>query len=448
MIEKSKCLALFGGEKIVQDHSSLRIKWPIVSEEDKEAVIKSFDDYDFSGRGSEEVYLLEKEMANFFGMPYATALNSGTAALHAALVSLDINEDDEVIVPNLTFIATALAVVHNKSIPVFADVDPYTYNITADNIEAVITPKTKAVVIVHMHGIPADMDPIIDICKKYHLYMIEDVAQAPGATYKGKLVGSFGDASTFSLMSQKNLATCGECGMLLNKTIVQKNKAEMLRIYGEVIKSNETRVYNSITFGWNYTLNPIQASMARTQLRSFTSLTNRIRIAGEFLNKTLSKFDWLTPPYNNEDFRSVFHFYRIMLDPTRIGYADRGRFRMAVQHALNAEGLNVRHYQTVPVSEQPVFKNKIRGLNLPPKENFPCTLHIIRSSLIIGAIGSTPSYLLCDGTSQLYFRGIEKINNNMDLLLSYASSLDYREPWEDVPVISDSFGAEYINASI
>lgn len=438
-------LALFGGTPLVKDHASLRTAWPIVTKRDRRAVIESFDREDFSGRGSPEVYALEEEMANHFMMPYATALNSGTAALHVALASLGIGEGDEVIVPNLTFIATAMAVVQNGSVPVFADIDPRTYNITAETILPQVTRKTKAVIVVHLHGFPADLRGIKKLCKERDLALIEDVAQAPGALLDGKPVGSFGDASAFSLMSQKNLATCGECGVLLNRKLDAKNRAEMVRIYGEILKPNAPRKYNSYTLGWNYTLNPLQAAMARTQLRGLDGLTRKIRSAGQRLDKGLSAFTWVRPPKDIRGAQGVYHFYRIGFDPSVFGYAHSGRFRKAVQDALDAEGLNVRHYQNVPLSGQPVFRTKdyLQSKKSFDIQNFPNTLEVIRSTLILGAISSAPGYLLCSGTVAKYLKGFAKIDANMGQVLEYADKLAYREPWEDIPKTSDSFRSRY-----
>ena len=436
-------LALLGGGAIVKDHASLRIKWPITTAGDREAVFGAFDRHDFSGRGSEEIYALESEMAQYFSMPYATALNSGTAAIHAALVSLGVKRGAEVIVPNLTFVATAMAVVHNGCTPIFCDIDPHTYNILPESILASITDRTQAVIAVHMHGTPADILETKRICDERGVRLIEDVAQAPGATVNGRMVGSFGDASVFSLMSQKNLATCGEGGVLLSMTEDAKNRAEMLRIYGEIIKRDLPRAYNSFTLGWNYTLNPMQAAMARSQLSRFSSLTSKIQAAGRELNRKLSEFSWIVPPDEVEGCENVFHFYRFRLDPSVFGYSDVGRFRQAVQDFMKAEGLHLRHYLNAPVSEQPVFKLD-DSYNLKSKlEEFPNTLDVLRSTLVLGAISSSPGYLLCEGTIDLYIEGFAKIQHNIEEVIKYAKRLDYREPWEDVAKTSDSFGATY-----
>lgn len=442
MSNNEEKLALFGGTPIVQDHSKLKTDWPIVHEVDRKAVLKAFDNREFSGRGSPEVLQLEEEFSRYFKMPFATALNSGTAALHAALYSLGISNGDEVIVPNLTFIAPAMAVVHNGSIPVFADIDPKSYNVSAATIEPRISPITKAVIVVHMHGIPVDMAPVVDLCEKHNLALIEDVAQAPGARYNGRLLGTFGDASTFSLMAQKNLATCGECGILLNRDTHAKNRAEMLRIYGEILKEGEDRKYNSYSLGWNYTLNPIQAAMARTQLERFSHLTNRIRERGEYFIEKIRAFPWIVPPLHSREFEGVFHFFRIRISGECVGLPDTGHFRQAVQDALNAENLNVRFYQNSPLSLQPFFQSSVRKAT-ELENKFPNTLDVIRNTLVLGAMGSSPAYLLCSKTIEKYIMGMEKISANIQQLVGYANNLKYSDPWVPGPVISDSFGVSY-----
>ena len=419
-----KDLALFGGKPLVRDHRKLRINWPITTSDDFNAIKKVFKNKDFSGRGSEEVLRLEKEFSSYYNNMYATALSNGTAALHTALIALGIKPADEVIIPSLTFGSTAYAVLHNQSIPVFADIDPITYNLSAKSIEEKITKNTKAVIVVHLHGYPCEMDEIIKVCRKYRLKLIEDVAQAPGALYKNKKLGTFGDASIFSLMAQKNIATCGECGILLTKTLKQKNRAEMVRIYGEILTS-KARAYNSYTLGWNYTLNPIQAAMASVQFKKLESLTKLIQKNGRKLNYELSKFKWILPPIEEKYLTSVFHFYRFRLNPKIVNYKNSGRFRKAVQDCLNAEGLNVRHYQNTPVPGQYIFTHKHGiGKGLPWSlsnkkynysiKDYPNSLDVIRSTLVLGAIGSTPAYLLKKGTIEKYIKGFKKIDKNME----------------------------------
>lgn len=447
-------LALLGGKALVKKHSSLRIDWPIVNNDDKNAIKNIFNKREFSARGSEEIAKLEREFAVFHDVKYATAFNSCTAAMHASLVSLDIKAGDEVLVPSFTFIASAMAILHNQSIPIFVDIDLNNFNISPNEIEKHISPRTKAIIIVHMHGIPVEIEPILKICSKYKLKLIEDVAQAPGAKYHGKLVGTFGDAAAFSLMPQKNLATCGEAGMLISKTLESKNKSETVRIYGEILKDNNKKVLNSFTLGWNYTINPLQAAMARVQLKKFKKLTKLIRIKGKLFSNKLKKYDWIELPKIPLDSESVFHFFRIKLNPNKVGYNNDGRFRKAVQDALNAEGLNVRHYQNVPLPGHPIFQNKKHFANGLPWSllkddisykisDYPNALNVIENTLVIGAIGSSPGYLLCKGTIEKYMKGFEKIDKNIKEIINYANNLNYKAPWEDVATLSDSYDTNY-----
>lgn len=446
-------LAIFEGRPLIPNHEKLKIYWPIINADDFFEIKMAFDERDFSGRGSERVKKLELDFEKRFNGRFATALNSGTAALHLALASLDIKPGDEVIVPAFTFVATAMSVVHNQSVPIFADVGE-DYNILPESIEKNITNKTRAVIVVHLHGLPAKIKQNVGICKKYNLKLIEDVAQAPGARYFGKEVGSFGDAAVFSMMSQKNLATCGECGILLNRKLEDKNKAEKFRIYGEIISKNKERVYNSFSLGWNYTLNPIQAAMASSQLKRFDVITRKIQHNARKLNKLISKeFNWIIPPVESKNLTSVFHFYRFRLNPGAFGYRNYGRFRAVIQLALNAEGLNVRHYQNTPVSGQSFFQqegiNRIFPWSLDKNfskysiYDYPNTLDAIRSTLVLGGIGSSPAYLLCPGTIEKYIAGFRKIEKNMDRLLRYADEIEYHDPWEEISKTSDSYKSIY-----
>lgn len=450
-------LALFGGEPIVADHRSLRGEWPLKNSLDLEAIKRVYDNSDFSGRGSREVINLEYNFSQMHEGMYATALNSGTAAIHAALIALGIRPGDEVLVPNLTFVATAVAALHCLAIPIFVDIDPDDYNMSPEDILKRINSRTKAIIVVHMHGFPAQIEKIQQICKDHDIRLIEDVAQAPGATVNGKLLGTFGDASTFSLMSQKNIATCGEAGILLTKTLEQKNRAEMLRIYGEIIGEDGTRLYNSFSLGWNYTLNPMQAAMAVEQLKRFNEMTKKIQRKGRHLTDGLRKYNWVAPPTERDGETGVFHFYRIKLIPPNDYPNDKiGQFRKAVHEALDAEGLNARLYQNVPISGQVIFREKrAYGNGIPwclnpdvdylyDNTDYPHILQTLRSTLVLGAISSAPGYLLKDGTVEAYLQGFAKLDENMDRIIEYALNIqDYLEPWESIPVTSDSFSAHY-----
>ena len=180
----------------------------------------------------EEVGFFEKEFASYCGAKYGTGVNSGTDALFLACLSCGIGKGDEVITPAYTYIATSFGISIAGATPVFVDTDEKTYCIDTAKIEKAITKKTKAILIVHLYGHPADMDPIIEIAKKHKLKVLEDCAQAHGALYKDKKVGSFGDAACFSFYPTKNLGAFGDGGMILTGSEEIRDKALLLRDYG------------------------------------------------------------------------------------------------------------------------------------------------------------------------------------------------------------------------
>jgi dTDP-4-amino-4,6-dideoxygalactose transaminase len=204
-------LAVFGGDSVVPE--GLVVHWPNVTQEDKAAVMAVLDRGILWGEDSPETAALEKEWAEYVGTRFCLATNSGTAALHMAVAAAGIGPGDEVITSALTFLASASCVLHHNAIPVFADIDPDTFNVTAQTIAERITERTKAIIPVHLHGLPADMDEILALARKHGLTVIEDACQAHGATYKGRKVGGLADSAAFSLNTTKNLAG-GEGGVI------------------------------------------------------------------------------------------------------------------------------------------------------------------------------------------------------------------------------------------
>lgn len=202
----------------------------------------------------------EDEFAKKVGARYAIAINSGTAALHVALAALDIKERDEVILPSLTFISTANAVLYQNAIPVLAECDPRTYNITADEIEKRITKKTKAIIPVDMNGMPVDYDSILKVSEKYSIPVIADSAESLGATYKERKLGSVAGIHIFSFFPNKNIST-GEGGMI---TTNNHDLEKKMRI---ILNQGQDRRYNHIMLGYNYRMTNIQAAVGVEQLK-------------------------------------------------------------------------------------------------------------------------------------------------------------------------------------
>jgi len=225
----------------------------------------------------EYITKFEEKFAEYIGVKYALTTSNGTTALHLALVSLGIKEGDEVIVPDLTFIATANAVVYTGAKPVFADIDPETWCIDPEDIKRKITKKTKAIIPVHLYGHPANMDPIIEIAKEYNLFVIEDCAEAHGAEYKGQKVGSIGHCGVFSFYGNK-IITTGEGGMITTNHDQIYEKAKFLRDHA---MSKEKRYWHT-EIGYNYRMTNIQAALGLAQLERID----------EIIQKKLQIFTW------------------------------------------------------------------------------------------------------------------------------------------------------------
>src|SRR5438093_11219844 len=206
-------------------------RWPILTDADRAAVARVLNRGVLSGVGAPEARGLEAEFAAVVGRRFCLATNSGTSALHIALAAAGVGPGDEVIVPALSFIATAQAVLHQGAIPVFADVEPDTYNIDIADAARRVTARTRAIVPVHLHGLPADMDAVLALARRAGLVVIEDAAQAHGATYRGRPVGTLGDMAAFSLNSTKNFPA-GEGGLFVTASEELHARAARVRLDG------------------------------------------------------------------------------------------------------------------------------------------------------------------------------------------------------------------------
>ncbi len=208
----------------------------------------------------DEVAAFENEFALYSGGEFGIGVNSGTSALHLALLAAGVGPGDEVITIASTFVATVAAIDYTGARAVFVDVDPATLNMNTDLVEGAITNKTKAILPVHLHGQPADLDPILEIAQRHELVVIEDAAQAHGAEYKGRRVGSIGDMGCFSFYPGKNLGACGEAGMVVTNNPDYADKIRMLRDWGQ------ERKYHHTLKGYNYRMEGLQGAILRVKL--------------------------------------------------------------------------------------------------------------------------------------------------------------------------------------
>jgi dTDP-4-amino-4,6-dideoxygalactose transaminase len=400
-------LAIRGGTPVVR--KDLHARWPVITQEDKAAVLAAMDSGILNGPYAPQVKALEEAWAHYCGVKYALTTNSGTAALHTAVAAGGIGTGDQVITTAFTFLATAMAVLHHNAVPVFVDIDPRTFNIDPAKIEGRITSRTKAIIPVHIHGLPADMDPILTIAKKHGLLVIEDAAQAHGSTYKGKKVGGIGDMGIFSFQGSKNLPA-GEGGMVVTNREDLRDRANMFRMFGEDIRESDrkafdpsrpldgAREYNSLMMGWMYRTNEMSAALCRSQLRRLDPSLANTRKNAAYLTEQLGKIPGVIPPYVPPDCTSSYYQYRIRLDPRAAAVSLSAKeFRNKVLAALKAEGVEVSLWQTIPVPGQTLFQDRTGyGLSCPWKcplgeevkydlAEYPETIRLLADSLVVGS---------------------------------------------------------------
>lgn len=406
---------MLGGPRAVPRELG-RVDWPVVTEADRDAVLRVLD----SGRlvanadGEEEVPALEREWAAQAGVPRCLAVASGTAALQLALSALGVGPGDEVLVPALSFAATALAALHQGAAPVFVDVRPDSFNLDPDLLEPAITERTRAVVAVHLHGLPADMDRILAVAARHGLPVVEDAAQAHGAVYRGRPVGSLGAAGCFSLNATKNLPTCGEGGLVTTASPDLARRMERRRLFGEELRAGEPRRYLSLEVGWNHKLSPVQAAFARSQLDRFAGYEARRQANVRAFLDRLAGLPGLVLPACPEDRSHVWHILRFRLDPCALGLdAPAAALRRALHRALRAEGVPVSRYQEAPLPVQAAF-----GGADPAR--FPVAAAALDGSLCLQRRQLNPD---AGELLQRCADGFEKVWQHLDVVAGYARAL-------------------------
>lgn len=336
------------------------VNTPLFNGNEKKYLIECIDTGWVSSEGS-FITQFEENMASYVGRKYAVACANGSAALDIAVRSLGLTEGDEVIMPSFTIISCAQSVITNGLKPVFVDSDFYTFNIKTEDIEKKITNKTKAIMIVHIYGLSVDIDPILDLAKKYDLKIIEDAAEMHGQEYKGKKCGSFGDVSIFSFYPNKHITT-GEGGMVLtdNQSLYEKSKE--LRNLCFSPDGNKRFIHEDI--GWNYRMTNLQAALGVAQLEKIDEVVDKKRWIGNLYNELLADMMSINLPIVSTSYcHNIYWVYAITLKD------DYPKTAKEVMEALALKGIGTRPF-FYPMHKQPVFVKKGLFINeiLPNSE--------------------------------------------------------------------------------
>jgi len=309
----------------------------------------------------------EQRFAEYCGVKYGVSTTSGTTALHLALASLDIGKGDEIIVPAFTMVAPIFAILYTGARPVLVDCELETWNIDVAEIEKKITRNTRAILPVHIYGHPCDMDPILEIARKYNLYMIEDAAEAHGAEYKGKKVGGIGDVGCFSFYANK-IITTGEGGMIVTN---REEIAERARRLKDQAYSKERRFLHT-DLGFNYRMTNIQAAIGLAQLERIDELVERRRKNARFYSHLLKEVEGVTLPPEKEWARNVYWMYGILIED------EFGMSRDELAAKLKQNGVDTRTF-FIPMHQQPAFKK----LGLFEGESFPVSEELSRKGMYL-----------------------------------------------------------------
>ena len=403
----------------------LKRSWPDIRPEDKAAVAAVLERGVLGGVGAPEMTGLEEEWAAFVGRSQGLLFNSGTAAIHAALDGIGIEPGDEVITTSYTFAGTWQPILQQLAIPVFVDIDPRTFNLDANLIEARITSRTRAIIAVHIGGLPADLEEILAIADRHGLHVIEDACQAHGATYHGRQVGSFGVVGCYSLNSSKILSG-GEGGLFVADDPEVIARARRLRTFGEDIPELARlsgwnfRPYTSHSVGWNYRHQEMPAALARSQLRRLPDYIATGQRNAAYLTEQLARVPGITPPFVPPDRTSSYYQFRVRLEPAEVGLGDMppAAFRDALGQTLMADGVGVELWHTQPAPAFPVFQERVGfggrfPWTQPPASrdvtydvaDYPQATAMFESSLVI-----------CDARHPIFVQPLELMEHYVDTI--------------------------------
>jgi perosamine synthetase len=334
------------------------VNTPLLNGNEKKYVLDCIDTGWISSEGS---YILrfEEAFASRMGRKYAVAVCNGSVAIDIAVAALRLGPGDEVILPTFTIISCAAAIVRVGAVPVVVDSDPLTWNVNVDMIEEKITSKTKAIMVVHIYGLPVDMDPVFRLAEKYGLKIIEDAAEMHGQTYRGRPCGSLGDISTFSFYPNKNLTT-GEGGMVVTD---DKKLADRCRSMRNLCFAPPRRFIHD-ELGWNFRMTNLQAALGVAQLERLDEFVNRKRRMGQLYSKLLTGTPGIQLPVVSTDYAvNIYWVYGVVLDD------DLHFDAIEAMRRLGERQIGTRPF-FYPMHQQPVFRKMglFNGVSCPVSE--------------------------------------------------------------------------------
>lgn len=351
------------------------VNTPILGPKEKELLNECLETGWISSEGP-FIKQFECEFAKYIGRDFGIAVSSGSAALDIAFQALDIHEGDEVIMPTFTIISPAFSIIRQGGIPVLVDSDPTTWNMDVRRVEEKITPRTKAICIVHIYGLPVDMDPLIQLAKDYNLKILEDAAEVIGQTYQDRKCGTFGDLSVFSFYPNKHVTT-GEGGMILTD---QPELFEKCAKFRNLSFEPKGRRFIHEQFGWNYRMTNLQAALGIGQLARITETVQRKRAIGQKYNELLSDLARFQLPLAKTSYaNNIYWVYGLVANDEELS--------LSTQAYLSANKIGTRPFFWC-MHEQPVF----RKLGLFKDEKYPVAEKIARNGFYVpSGVGLTDS---------------------------------------------------------
>jgi len=421
-------LALFGGQKIREKPFAPQQDF---GEEEKRLVLEVLESKELSGflaspgekfLGGPKVRQLEGVCEAYYKVKHALAIQSATAGLHAAVAACNLNPGDEIIVTPYSMCASATAALMHNAIPIFADIEENTFNLDPTEIEKAITPETKAIIIVHLFGNPAEMDEIMAIANAHDLKVIEDAAQAPGSFYKNRPIGTIGDIGVFSFNQNKTIST-GEGGVVVTNDDELAKRIELIRNHGEVVVENYSVETISGIIGYNYRMTELEAAIGVAQMNKLNKLNkHRIELA-DYLTDKLSQFDTLlTLPIVEDHSKHVYFVY-----PMKFNASKAGIHRDKFAEAVRAEGLPLFGGYVRPIYLEPMFQQlkaygekgyPFKGPHIKKEISYPIGAAPVCERMHFKELLTTPicHYPLEKGDIDDFVLGIEKVLENISEL--------------------------------